>query len=233
MFFNMLALWMFGMELENVWGSRRFALYYTLCGITAGAVHLIITPLLGGGLGPTIGASGSIMGVLLAFGMMFPRRPIMVFPIFFPIPARIFVMLFAGFDLVSGLFFSGDGVAHFAHLGGALGGYLLLKYGQSILRMVDKPGQGPYYVDPDSYADSDSDYASVSRQSPDSRATAPPPVVTYVPAPRTETPTKFLVDGERISQESIDEILDKISQAGYHSLTDHEKRVLYEVSKQL
>lgn len=130
--FNMLALWMFGVELEYIWGSRKFAAYYVLSGIAAGVFHLVITPLLGGGLAPTIGASGSIMGILLAFGMTFPDRPIMMFPLFFPIPARIFVMIYAGFDLINGLFNAGDGVAHFAHLGGALGGFLLIKFGEPL-----------------------------------------------------------------------------------------------------
>ena len=72
LFFNMLALWMFGMELENIWGTRRFAFYYTLSGIAAGLVHMAITPLLGDLLGPTIGASGSVMGVLLALWSHLP-----------------------------------------------------------------------------------------------------------------------------------------------------------------
>jgi len=231
LFFNMLALWMFGMELENMWGSRRFALYYTLAGIFAGATQLAIGPLFSAGLGPTIGASGSIMGVLLAFGLIFPRRPIMVFPIFFPIPARIFVMLYAGLDLVLGLMGPGDGVAHFAHLGGALGGYLLLKYGESIMRLVDKPGQTPF-VNSSVYQHDDEE-PSIPQRRAEPRPTPVYPTVTYVPAAKTETPTKFIVDGDRVTQESIDEILDKISQAGYHSLTEQEKKILYEVSKQL
>jgi len=228
--FNMLALWMFGVELEYIWGSRRFAAYYILAGIAAGIVHLAITPLLGGGLAPTIGASGSIMGVLLAFGMTFPDRPIMMFPLFFPIPARIFVMIYAGFDLISGLFNAGDGVAHFAHLGGALGGYLLIKFGEPLFRKIE----GSQYKD--SYRRGsnviDADFRDLSERQP--------PRYEYVPTqepvrsePVTQTPTKFVVEGQPVSQEQIDQILDKISRGGYHGLSEREKNILFEVSRQL
>lgn len=230
LFFNMLALWMFGMELENIWGTRRFATYYTLSGIAAGIVHLVVTPLFGGGLAPTVGASGSIMGVLLAFGMIFPDRPVMMFPIFFPIPARIFVLLYAGIDLIMGLSNAGDGVAHFAHLGGALGGFLLLKFGEPLFRWIDRKGhsRSTMYVNEPEYVDVS--YRDVPRP----RATVyPVPPPTPVEEEPTNTPTRFVVDGERISQEQIDAILDKISQAGYHSLTEREKNILYQVSRQL
>ena len=233
LFFNMLALWMFGMELEHLWGTRRFATYYLLSGIAAGATHILINTLMGGPGAPTVGASGSIMGVLLAFGLTFPTRPVMMFPIFFPIPARIFVMLYAGLDLVMGIMNTNDGVAHFAHLGGALGGWLLLRFGAPLFRLVDdQSGAMPRGLrDEDAI---DVEYRDVPRQRvrydyQNETTTAPPPPA----APRTATPTRFVVDGEAITQEAIDEILDKISQAGYHSLTEHEKRILFEVSRQL
>jgi len=233
LFFNMLALWMFGMELEHLWGTRRFATYYLLSGIAAGATHILINTLMGGPGAPTVGASGSIMGVLLAFGLTFPTRPVMMFPIFFPIPARIFVMLYAGLDLVMGIMNTNDGVAHFAHLGGALGGWLLLRFGAPLFRLVDdQSGAMPRGLrDEDAI---DVEYRDVPRQRvrydyQNETTTAPPPPA----APRTVTPTRFVVDGEAITQEAIDEILDKISQAGYHSLTEHEKRILFEVSRQL
>lgn len=227
-FFNLLALWMFGMELENIWGTKRFAVYYTLSGIAAGLVHIFISPLLGASLAPTVGASGSIMGVLLAFGLIFPDRPVMMFPIFFPIPARIFVLLYAGLDLVLGLTSASDGVAHFAHLGGALGGFLLLRFGEPLFRLIDGKRSGtnrrrPEYVDVE-YRDLPTDPLSTSR-----------PVVhqiAEVPEPEG-TPSRFVIDGERMTQEQIDAILDKISQSGYHSLTEKEKYILYKVSQQL
>lgn len=229
LFFNMLALWMFGMELEHLWGTKRFAMYYLLAGIAAGATHIGVSMLMGNGA-PTVGASGSIMGVLLAFGLTFPTRPVMMFPIFFPIPARIFVMLYAGLDLVMGVMNTNDGVAHFAHLGGALGGWLLLRFGAPLFKLVDNSsGSMPRGLRDDAI---DVEYRDVPRQAVrydyQSQPTpaAPPPV-------RSATPTRFVVDGEAISQEAIDEILDKISQAGYHSLTEHEKRILFEVSRQI
>lgn len=233
-FFNMLALWMFGMELENMWGSKRFALYYSLSGIAAALVHMVITPLLGGAGGPTIGASGSVMGVLLAFGLLFPNRPVMMFPIFFPIPARIFVLLYAGLDLVLGVSNPGDGVAHFAHLGGALGGFLLLKFGEPLFIWIENStkgsargfGPGPQIVD--------AEYRDVAKKEP----AASRPAVQYEyrdssSSAESESPTRFVIDGENVSQATIDEILDKISQAGYHSLSEREKNILYQVSKQL
>ncbi len=232
LFFNMFALWMFGMELENLWGTKRFALYYTLSGIAAGIVHIVISPLLGGLHGPTVGASGSIMGVLLAFGLTFPNRPVMMFPIFFPIPARIFVLLYAGIDLFFGLFNSGDGVAHFAHLGGALGGFLLLKFGAPLFRFIDKDDPyrpmsgGEANVYDVNFRDAPPRYVPPVYEPPASHSSS-------APVATTATPTRFVVDGEPLTQEAIDAILDKISQAGYHSLTEREKRILFEVSRQL
>ncbi len=231
LFFNMLALWMFGMELEHLWGTRRFAVYYVLSGIAAGATHIVVSMLMGGPGAPTVGASGSIMGVLLAFGLTFPTRPVMMFPIFFPIPARIFVLLYAGLDLVMGLMNTNDGVAHFAHLGGALGGWLLLRFGAPLFRLADgRTTSMPRGLTEDDVIDVQ--YRDVPRERirydyQSQTATAPPPPV------RASTPTRFVVDGESITQETIDEILDKISQAGYHSLTEHEKRILFEVSRQI
>jgi hypothetical protein len=180
---------------------------------------------------PTVGASGSIMGVLLAFGLTFPTRPVMMFPIFFPIPARIFVMLYAGLDLVMGVLNTNDGVAHFAHLGGALGGWLLLQFGAPLFKLIDgQPDAMPRGLRDDDVIDVE--YRDVPRRNVrydyQSHTTVVPP-----PPVRTATPTRFVVDGESVTQESIDEILDKISQAGYHSLTEHEKRVLFEVSRQI
>jgi len=124
LFFNMLGLWMFGSELERLWGQKRY-LQFLLAGVLAAAVaQLLIT--LGGGP-PTVGASGGLFALLLAFGMLFPNRIIM--PLFPPIPmkARTFVMVFGGLELVFGLAGS-SGVAHFAHLGGMVGGFLMIRY---------------------------------------------------------------------------------------------------------
>jgi membrane associated rhomboid family serine protease len=132
LFFNMLGLWMFGAELERVWGPKRFMQFYAASVLTAALAQLLVTALLGS-MGPTVGASGGLFGLLLAFGMMFPNRTIM--PLFPPIPmkAKVFVALYGGLELILGVTGSATGVAHFAHLGGMLGGYLMIRYwrGQS------------------------------------------------------------------------------------------------------
>lgn len=236
--FNMLALWMFGMELENIWGTRRFAAYYTIAGIAAGITHMTVTVLTGAPPVPTIGASGSIMGVLLAFGLMFPDRPVMMFPIFFPIPARIFVLGYAAIDLILGVSNAQDGVAHFAHLGGALGGFLLIKFGEPLFRWIDNIGsristsRGPRRVVDVEYRDVQSRQTQSSDYRRESRTDTP--IKERTPeVPKVETPTRFVVNGEPITQERIDAILDKISHGGYHNLSDQEKNILFEVSRQL
>ena len=132
LFFNMLGLWMFGAELERTWGPKRFIHFYTASVLAAAAAQLSITALLGSTY-PTVGASGGLFGLLLAFGMMFPNRTII--PLFPPIPmkAKVFVALYGGLELLLGVTGTSSGVAHFAHLGGMLGGYLMFRYwrGQS------------------------------------------------------------------------------------------------------
>jgi len=116
---NMFALWMFGSVLENYWGWKRFLLYYLICGIGAGLINLLIP-----GWGLTVGASGAIYGLLLAFGMTFPNEYI-YFYFLVPIKAKWFVIIFAVIELLEGFFSTGN-VAHFAHLGGMVFGLLLI-----------------------------------------------------------------------------------------------------------
>ena len=127
LFLNMYALWLFGTRMENVWGSSAFAVYYFVCVIGAGLTQLLVSAL-SGGFYPTIGASGGVFGLLLAFGMRFPNEVLMlVFP---PIalPAKWFVTIYAAIELWAGVAGTQAGVAHFAHLGGMLFGYLLIQY---------------------------------------------------------------------------------------------------------
>ena len=132
LFFNMLGLWMFGAELERIWGTKRFIQFYAASVLAAALCQLIVNALLGSRF-PTVGASGGLFGLLLAFGMMFPNRIIM--PLFLPIPmkAKVFVAVFGGLELFFGVTGTQSGVAHFAHLGGMLGGFLMIRYwrGQS------------------------------------------------------------------------------------------------------
>lgn len=126
LFFNMLGLWMFGSELEMVFGQRRYLQLLAASTLSAAAVQLLFTFAIGS-YAPTVGASGALFGLLLGFGMLFPDRIIM--PLFPPIPmkAKVFVAIFGALELLMGL--SGaSGVAHFAHLGGMIGAWLLLKH---------------------------------------------------------------------------------------------------------
>ena len=124
---NMFALWMFGTQIENTWGSKRFALFYFVCVAGAGMVQLLVS-LIGGGIYPTVGASGGVFGVLLAFGMLFPNQMIVL--LFPPIPmkAKYFVVLFGVLELVSAFSGSQPGVANWAHLGGMAFGFFLIQY---------------------------------------------------------------------------------------------------------
>ncbi|MFN0182233.1 MAG: rhomboid family intramembrane serine protease [Aquabacterium sp.] len=126
LFFNMLGLWMFGAELERLWGQRRFQQMLLASVLAAAAVQIGFTALVGA-RSYTVGASGALFGLLLSFGMLFPNRVIM--PLFPPIPmkARTFVMVFGCMELFFGLTSRG-GIAHFAHLGGMLGAFLLIRY---------------------------------------------------------------------------------------------------------
>jgi len=124
---NMLSLWMFGTELERTWGTRFFTKYYFVTGVGAAATSLLLSLFVDGiYYSVTVGASGAIYGLLLGYGMYFPNRPIYLYFIF-PIPAKYFVMIVGAIAFFSALSGPGGGVAHTAHLGGLVVGYLYLK----------------------------------------------------------------------------------------------------------
>lgn len=126
-FFNMFGLWMFGRDLEQFMGSQRFLIYFLVCVVGAGIVQLIVAAFQGG-LYPTVGASGGVFGILLAYGLTFPNR--IVVPLFPPIPMRAitFVFIYGALELYLGVSGGAPGVANFAHLGGMLFGFLLIQY---------------------------------------------------------------------------------------------------------
>ncbi|MEJ5368749.1 MAG: rhomboid family intramembrane serine protease [Bryobacteraceae bacterium] len=127
---NMLSLWMFGGPLEDTWGTRRFLHFYFFCGIGAGVCVVLLNALTGSMNTRTIGASGAVYGVLIAFAVLFPRAIIYLF-MMFPIEARWFVLILGAIVFLSAIGDTGGGVSHFAHLGGLLFGYLWLRiYGK-------------------------------------------------------------------------------------------------------
>ena len=126
--FNMLGLFMFGGEMERVWGPRRYSMYYLTCVIGAAVAQLVVASRHGGPPYATLGASGGVFGLLLAFGMMFPRRTIILLLPPIPMPAWLFVTIYGIVELVLGVTGTQEGVAHFAHLGGMASGFLLLQY---------------------------------------------------------------------------------------------------------
>ena len=124
--FNMFALYMFGGAIEQVFGTRRYLLFYFVSVLSAAITQLVVA-VLAHAIYPTIGASGGVFGLLLAYGMYFPRNRVMLLFPPIPMPARVFVIVYAGIELLLGVSGSQPGVAHFAHLGGMIGGYVLLR----------------------------------------------------------------------------------------------------------
>jgi membrane associated rhomboid family serine protease len=219
-FFNMLMLWMFGVELENVWGSRKFLVYYLLCGVGGGLTNLLVGMLTDQG-GPTVGASGAIFGVLLAFGMLFPNRLIFLY-FLIPIPAKYMVILLAGFELLNGVTGTSDGVAHFAHLGGALAGFLYMVVDLNLLPFKEL-FRGMHRQETGSFVDS----SRVRRPNTTIRDAQFFDIESGRPIRRDQN------QSTQVTQEVIDAILDKISVGGYQSLTEEEKRILNEASKHI
>lgn len=207
-FFNMLMLWMFGMEVENLWGSRKFLVFYFAAGITAALANLFIAPLFTT-TGPTVGASGGVYGVLVAFAMMFPNRYIFLY-FFVPIRAKYLITFFVLLEIFNGVFGTRDGIAHIAHLGGAVVG--------AIWVLMESRGM------------IDSMFKSISSRTP--KSTPKQPIPKSKEARFYEIkPTK--TEKPDASQRIIDDILDKISVSGYSSLTEEEKRILLDASKRL
>jgi membrane associated rhomboid family serine protease len=131
LFFNMFALWMFGRIVEYDLGSKRFLTYYLVCGVGAGIIQLLVNYLEFGGLPfpvVTVGASGAVFGLLLAYGMMHPNNVVMLMFPPIALKAKWFVVVYGVLELMGGVAPSGSNVAHFAHLGGMLFGFLLLRY---------------------------------------------------------------------------------------------------------
>jgi membrane associated rhomboid family serine protease len=128
--FNMFGVYMFGSDLERVWGPRRYLVFYLTSVVSAAFVQLGFAQLTGS-VFPTLGASGGVFGLLLAFALYFPHRTVMLIIPPIPMPAWVFATLYGVIELVLGVTGTASGVAHFAHLGGMLGGYLLIRHWRS------------------------------------------------------------------------------------------------------
>ena len=234
LFFNMFALWMFGNTLENIWGSKRFLLFYLVCGIGAGLCQELVQYIqyasslaqydnvnLNGrivsmdtylNMMTTVGASGAIYGLLLAFGMMFPDSRIYLY-FLFPIKAKWFVIGYAVLELVLG--FQGvDNVAHFAHLGGMLFGLLLILYWRK------------HPAGPDKNFRKLKDIFQAWKRKSQMKYTRYEEV--YDKMPRSDEDYNYQ---KAKKERDVDAILDKVAKSGYDSLTKEEKEFLFKNSK--
>lgn len=215
-FFNMLMLWMFGMEVEHTWGSQKFLVFYIACGLAAGLANLLVAPAFTS-TGPTIGASGSVYGVLVAFAMMFPNRYIYLY-FLLPIKAKYLITFFIALELFNGITGTMDGVAHMAHLGGAVLGaiWVLLDSRGVIDRLFWRiqsniPSRDKRFSSRGDPAVKDATFYEIHSSSPDSS--------------QNSASSQY--------QKVIDEILDKISKNGYSALTEDEKRLLLDASRRI
>lgn len=218
LFFNMFALWMFGRVMENVWGPRKFLIYYVVCGIGAALMQELVSLIT---MSPsfTIGASGSVYGILLAFGMTFPNERIFIFPIPVPIKAKWFVIGYAALELYSSISSSMDGIAHVAHLGGMLFGLLAILYWRH------HPGSDAHFSQ-----NRGREFFENMKRGFEQRKKPQP----SNPKPHSSDREADMEYNARKQQRQaeIDAILDKIRKSGYDSLSKEEKKRLFEASKE-
>ena len=231
LFFNMFALWMFGMELENLWGSKTFFIFYTVCGVGAGLANILIAPLFTtiAPNVPTVGASGSIYGVLIAFGMLFPNRLIYIY-FMLPIKAKYLVVIYILIEVFAVASQSQSGIAHFAHLGGGVVGFLYVYF----ILNKGKPMQFRDQNKTSNVFDNFKDMFEKKKKEDDPPYQQPKNI--YDANFEDLTKSKYEDDMKRDEREihvKIDAILDKLSANGYGSLTEEEKRVLFQESKKL
>lgn len=244
LFFNMFALWMFGCVVENVWGPKKFLFYYLTCGVGAGLIQLLTQfgefymlasdqiPGFGFGdvmavahnsaamlnLWTTVGASGAIYGVLLAFGMLFPEERLFIFPLPVPIKAKWFVCIYIVVELLSALGTSNSSVAHFAHLGGMLFGWMLIRYWRN------NPGGGNFGRSRGQqfFDNLKSNWERRSHRKSDDAS--------RYDRTRNESDWDYNAR-KKAEQDEIDRILDKVRRSGYDSLSEEEKRKLFDGGK--
>ena len=219
-FFNMFALWMFGLELEHLWGSKKFLFYYTICGLGAGLTNLFIAPLFSP-VAPTIGASGSVYGILVAFGYLFPDRYIYIY-FLLPIKAKYLVIMYMALEVFSLASQSNTGIAHVAHLGGAVVGLVYL--------IATNKGKLKLFTGNKSESFRSKFYDNFTK--PKEEPYKPVKNADYTEL-KTNDYKQEIEDKQKAIQDRIDAILDKLSESGYQSLTEEEKKTLFEESKKL
>ncbi len=216
--FNMFSLWMFGIEIENHWGSKKFLYFYLTCGVAAGLFHLFLSPLLGGLAAPTIGASGAIYGVLVAFALLFPNRLIFLY-FFIPVKAKylVTIMIVMEFMLVDS---ANSSIAHLAHLGGALAGLVFILADKNTHAEIKNLFSKSTYRTNKPF----NPFGGVADRFKKNRTDVEEAKYYDINDKKEE---------KEITQADIDAILDKISQSGYQNLTDREKKILFEASKKM
>ena len=246
LFCNMCAVWMFGRIMEQTMGQGRFLFYYLTCGLGAGLMQELVQVMqywylgygsfeqvsLGGTLVPmadylnrwnTVGASGAVYGILLAFGMTYPEERMFIFPLPVPIKAKYFVMGYAVIELLSALSLKGDGVAHMAHLGGMLVGLLLILYWRG------GNGKGSRRGGYRSYGNGNSSWDGLRRWFSSLTKKKEPHIdVTYGGRYGQEAAYR---QQKKEEEEELNRILDKVKKSGYDGLTPEEKRRLFDITK--
>ncbi len=214
-FFNMFAVMMFGVALERHWGSKRYLIYYLATGIGAGLFQELVWTWMGIPNHVTIGASGAVYGILLAFAWLFPETRMFIFPFPMPIKARTLVIIYFAIELFSG-FSSTDNVAHFAHLGGMLFGVLLILWWKK--KGLDT-GEGLW--------DADKMKAWWQKMTSPKRTSSKTTGTNYSQYHYQEPIKEEKEEKDTEKEAEINRILDKIKLSGYDSLTDEEKRKLF------
>ena len=204
LFFNMFSLWMFGSALENYWGSKRFLFYYLVCGIGAGLLNMLVP-----GAHVSVGASGAVYALLLAFGMMWPNNYIYLY-FLVPIRTKWFIIGMIVIELFEGIFRSTDGIAHFAHLGGMLIGFLIILYWKRHGGMT-----GDFSIK--------NWFNSLKNRKKYTRYEE-----VYDKVPRSDEEYNYQ---KAQKERDIDAILDKVAKSGYESLSKEEKDFLFKNSK--
>jgi membrane associated rhomboid family serine protease len=209
--FNMFFLWMFGMEIENIMGSKKFLIFYLVCGIGAGLLQLLVPAFIGEPMGITIGASGAVYGVMVAYAMYFPDRYLM-FWFLIPVKAKYMIAFLVIIEFLS--VGNQSFVAHLAHVGGALTGFIFI--------LVSRRKQISRSNVFNSFKKTGNNFSSSFKRAVYNNSSKDVEEAKYYDINKPE---------ENITQEMIDEILDKISKSGYQNLTDREKKILFEASK--